>query len=82
MDYSILTVVPRKIAEHLREVYRYYQKRGWNYQQYIACLDPLDEGHGRTPYSLTSEKYGKFLSTFLSSGMRISKWKTAIYPSV
>ena len=61
VDYNILTVVTPQIARHVKEVYETYKKRGWNYQQYIACLDPLGEGHGRTPYSLTPAVYGQFL---------------------
>lgn len=63
VDYNILTVVTPAIADNIRTIYHSYQKRGWNYQQYIACLDPLDEGHGKTPFSLPPEKYGQFLVT-------------------
>lgn len=61
VDYNILTVVTPQIAENICQVYHAYKKRGWNYQQYIACLDPLDEGHGKTPYSLPPGLYGQFL---------------------
>lgn len=61
VDYNILTVVTPKIAENAAAVYREYKARGWNYQQYIACLDPLGEGHGKTPFSLPPDLYGKFL---------------------
>lgn len=61
VDYNILTVVTPQIAGHVKEIYDSYKARGWNYQQYIACLDPLGEGHGNTPYSLTPEVYGQFL---------------------
>ena len=61
VDYNILTVVTPQIARHIEEIYPEYQRRGWHYQQYIACLDPLGEGHGRTEYSLTPEEYGAFL---------------------
>ena len=36
-------------------------KRGWHYQQYIACLDPYGEEHGKMSYSILPEQYGKFL---------------------
>lgn len=61
VDYNILTVVTPLIAKHVKEVYETYKERGWNYQQYIACLDPIGEGHGQTPHSLTPEVYGQFL---------------------
>lgn len=61
VEYNILTVVTPQIVQNISGVYRAYKKRGWNFQQYIACLDPLGGGHGTTPYSLTPELYGRFL---------------------
>lgn len=61
VDYNILTVVTPDIAREVKSVYSYYKKQNWLYQQYIACLDPLGEGHGKTPYALTPELYGQFL---------------------
>ncbi|CUQ42855.1 Anaerobic sulfatase-maturating enzyme [Dorea longicatena] len=61
VDYNILTVVTPQIAAHIRTIYSFYQKKGWNYQQYIACLDPLNEPHGNNPHSLSPEVYGQFL---------------------
>lgn len=62
VEYNILTVVTRSAAEHAREIYREYKKNGWNYQQYIACLDPAGEEPGGREYSLTPEAYGTFLT--------------------
>lgn len=56
-----MTVVTPRIAENIREIYKAYKKRGWNYQQYIACLDPLGEVHGQTSFSLLPETYGQFM---------------------
>ncbi len=44
-----------------QEIYEDYRSRGWKYQQYIACLDPLGEVHGKRGYALTPEAYGEFL---------------------
>lgn len=62
VDYNILTVVSNQVAEHISEIYKEYKRIGWNYQQYIACLDPLDEPHGKSEYALKPEQYGRFLS--------------------
>lgn len=62
VEYNILTVVTSEIVERVDEIYAYYKSRNWNYQQYIACLDPLDEDHGRNEYALTPEAYGRFLT--------------------
>lgn len=61
VDYNILTVVTPQIAEGIGEVYSFYKKKGWMYQQYIACLDPLGEGHQAAPHALTPPVYGQFL---------------------
>lgn len=61
VDYNILTVVTSQAAERVGEIYRFYEKNGWRYQQYIACLDPLGERHGESVYSLTPSVYGQFL---------------------
>ncbi len=61
VDYNILTVVTPAVAKNIADVYSYYKERGWNYQQYIACLDPLGEKHGQASHSLTPEVYGEFL---------------------
>ena len=62
VEYNILTVVTRQIAERAGEIYREYKKNGWNYQQYIACLDPVGEEPGQKDYSLTPVAYGTFLT--------------------
>ncbi len=61
VDFNILTVVNQAAAENIQEIYSFYRQKKWNYQQYIACLDPLDEPHGQNEYSLAPEQYGQFL---------------------
>ena len=46
VDFNILTVVTNNTAAHIKEIYEFYRKQNWDYQQYIACLDPLDVEHG------------------------------------
>ncbi len=61
VDYNILTVITSEIAKRIADVYTFYKEKGWYYQQYIACIDPLDEEHGKVPHALTPELYGQFL---------------------
>lgn len=61
VEYNILTVVNQKTVENVDIIYNEYRKRGWKYQQYIACLDPLGEGHQKTEYAISAEQYGTFL---------------------
>ncbi len=61
-DFNILTVVHREVAEHIREIYPFYRQHGWDYMQFITCLDPLGEPRGGITWSLTPETYGMFLT--------------------
>ena len=61
VPYNILTVVNKEVAKHPKEIYAFYKKQGWKYQQYVACLDPLYEIPGNQEYSLLPQEYGQFL---------------------
>jgi len=61
VDYNILTVVTQEVTCHIADIYEFYKKQGWQYQQYIVCLEPLDETHGKNGYAPTPKQYGQFL---------------------
>ena len=63
VDFNILTVVTAKSARRIRRIYRFFQEQGFAWQQYIPCIDPFEEerGNGSLSYSLTPERYAKFL---------------------
>lgn len=63
VEFNLLTVVTGQTADSIAKTYRFYRRSGLLYQQYIPCLDPLGEERGASPYSLTPEKYAKFLKT-------------------
>lgn len=61
VEFNILTVVHGRTAPRIRKIYESYKKLGFSWQQYIACLDPIQEKQGQEEYSLTPEMYGNFL---------------------
>ena len=63
VDFNILTVITGKTADSITKIYNFYRRSGFLYQQYIPCLDPIDLPRGSSPYSLTPEKYARFLKT-------------------
>ena len=63
VDYNILTVVTSATARHGQQVYNFFKKNNFRYQQYIECLDPIGELQGGYEYSLTPERYEEFLKT-------------------
>lgn len=80
VDYNILTVVTHKSASHIRKIYAHYKKMNWKYQQYIACLDPLDEIPGQAPYSLQPKEYGYFLVQLFD--LWYEDWKQKTQPQI
>lgn len=67
VEYNILTVVTAASARNSQQVYHFFKKNGMPYQQYIECLDPLDEVPGRHAYSLTPERYETFLKNLFDA---------------
>ena len=67
VDYNILTVVSAANARRGRQVYDFFKKNGFRYQQYIECLDPLGEMPGGCDYSLTPERYEVFLKSLFDA---------------
>jgi len=61
VEFNVLTVVTAQTAKKTDAIYGFFKKNKLDYQQYIPCLDPLEEERGRQTYSLTPELYGGFL---------------------
>lgn len=61
VEYNILTVVHKQTAQEIQNIYGFFKKKNFDFQQYIPCLDSLFEEPGRMEYSLTPKKYGEFL---------------------
>lgn len=61
VEFNILTVVNAQTAPRVGEIYKEYAERGYQYQQYIACLEQTDRAWGACAYSLTPKMYGEFL---------------------
>ncbi|MGI5936135.1 MAG: anaerobic sulfatase maturase [Oscillospiraceae bacterium] len=67
VDYNILTVVSAANSRRARQVYEFFKKNGFGYQQYIECLDPIGEAQGGHDYSLTPERYEMFLKNLFDA---------------
>ncbi|MCU6735124.1 anaerobic sulfatase maturase [Diplocloster agilis] len=61
VEFNILTVVNQTVAKNIQSVYEFYRRNGLGFQQYIACLDPLDEVRGQNAYAIHPVEYGHFL---------------------
>ncbi|MGI5172847.1 anaerobic sulfatase maturase [Treponema sp. OMZ 840] len=73
VEYNILTVVSATLAKNIKEVYEFYLRNNFMYQQYIPCLDPIGEKSPAHKWSLTPEVYGDFLKTLFDLWYRSFK---------
>lgn len=62
VEYNILSVVTANSCRFVDKIYDFYKKSGFRYLQFINCLDPTDEEHGKYAYSLKPDDLGKFLN--------------------
>lgn len=60
-EWNVLTVVTRELCGNIREVYNFYRRNQFAFQQYIPCIDPFGEPRGMRPWSLTPSCYEQFL---------------------
>ncbi len=61
VEYNILSTVNIDVAENIDRIYYFFKKQGFNYLQFIPCLDELKKENGLNGYSLTPQAYGEFL---------------------
>jgi len=60
VEFNILTLVNNKNVKNAKEVYQYLCENGFNYHQYIPCVE-FDESYNLMPYSITGKEWGNFL---------------------
>jgi uncharacterized protein len=70
VDYNILCVVTNYVARHIRKVYSFFKERGFEYLQFIPCIDPLGTEKEEGEYSLSEERYKYFLKTLFDDWYR------------
>lgn len=63
VDTNILSVITANSAGSVRKSYSFFSRSGFDYQQYIPCLDPIGETRGLHPWSLTPERFEQYLKT-------------------
>lgn len=61
VDFNILTVVTAASSHKGKQIYEFFRKNNFQFQQYIECLDPLGAERGSYEYSLTPHQYEIFL---------------------
>lgn len=78
-EFNILTVVTSTTCRSIRKIYHFFRRSGFDYQQYIPCLDPLGEERGGHPYSLTSQAYAQYLKDLFDCWYEDASRGTLLY---
>lgn len=65
VEYNILTVVTRQLAEHPKALFSFYKEHHYEYVQLIPCLPPLDGSDDGI--SLRSQDYESFFIEFFDA---------------
>lgn len=76
--FNILSVVTASLSRHGRKVYGFFRRNGWDYLQFIPCIEPLN-GQG-ADFCLSPEAYGRFLVDVFSEYER--EWHQGAFVSV
>ncbi len=58
---NALSVLNDYSAEYPQEIYEYHKSLGFEFLQFIPCVEPDIEGIKAAPFSVTGEQYGRFL---------------------
>ncbi|MDD6442197.1 MAG: anaerobic sulfatase maturase [bacterium] len=61
VSFNILTVVTSASSYKGKQIYDFFKKNNFKFQQYIECLDPLGAERGSCEYSLRPQQYERFL---------------------
>ena len=80
VEVNLLCVVTGPAARRGQAIYQNLKKLGGRYLQFIPCLDPMEEERGGRPFSLTPERYGRFLCTVFD--LWYQDWEQGDYVSV
>lgn len=59
--YNILSVITAENAKHIDKIYQFFKEQGFQYLQFIPCLEPLTEEKGESEYAMSIQDYEYYL---------------------
>ena len=78
--HNALCVVTAQCAKNPKRAYEGLKQLGFEYMQFIACLDPIGIKKGSLKYSLKPDAYAKFLCRLFD--MWFEDWQKGRYRSI
>lgn len=64
VKFNILTVLNSETVKFPEEIYNFYKNSGYEYIQFLECLEPLGVRCGTNDYALSNDAYASFLIRF------------------
>lgn len=61
VDFNILTVVNSQTARHIRKIYNFYKRQGFEYLQFIPCIPPFGKENAVEKFTLAPIAFGNFM---------------------
>lgn len=76
-EFNILVLVNSENVKRPKELYRYFRNKGFNFLQFIPCVE-FDKNGDLTHYSITGEEWGNFLNEIFDLWYRKDSRKISI----
>ncbi|MEG2354067.1 MAG: anaerobic sulfatase maturase [Clostridium sp.] len=77
VKYNILTLVNSSNVKKGKELYNYFKKEGFSYQQYTPCVEFDKEGN-ILEFTITAKEWGAFLSEIFDEWLKTDVNKVSI----
>ena len=77
VEFNILTLVNNLTVKKGAEIYQYLRDNGFNYHQYIPCVE-FDQSGGLKSFSITGEEWGAFLCDLFDEWIKYDANKVSI----
>ena len=79
VEYNILTVVTPAVVKNIKDMYEFYDRHNFRFQQYIPCIDSISCARGSDTWSLSPALYGVFLKKLFDFWYRSLKRGKPVY---
>lgn len=80
VKFNVLTVVNSFTVSRIQQIYQFFKSEGYRHQQYILCVDPIDQKPGQTSWNISPEEYQVFLIDLFN--LWFADWQQGVAPYI
>jgi uncharacterized protein len=77
VEYNILSLVSTANVEHADTIYSFYRENGFNYLQFIPCVE-FDDANQPLPFTITARQWGEFMCRIFDLWYKHDRRKVSI----